>query len=122
MLQILSLWDQVKRRVGERHKPLLGPLSQATPESLDGNTLTIGLTESIHESLLRQRHEVLESALTDVLRAPIRVLIKTKTPGSPVRAASSAHRAAPEASAATAGGEVDLLAYARKKLGGTETT
>jgi hypothetical protein len=120
ILQVRSLWNQVKRRVGEAHKPLLGPLSQATLDDLDGNTLTIGLVDAIHESPLRERRAVLEAALSDVLRVPMRVSIKTKTPG--VRATSSAHRAAPEASAATAGGEVDLLAYARKKLGGTETT
>jgi hypothetical protein len=53
------------------------------------------------------------------------------TAGTQRTPASSAHRAASDpapaldnaaASAEATGGEFDLLAYARKKLGGTETT
>ncbi len=120
LLLVRSRWDQVKQRAGEKHKPLLGPLSQVTVDAVEGNTLTLGLIDSIHESQLRERSALLEAALSDVLHVPMRILLKTKVAGAG-RAASSAHRAAPEASAPEPSGEIDLIAYARKKLG-TETT
>jgi len=121
LARVNSLWEQIRQRVSERDKALAGLLLHAIRASVDANVLRLEV-DSIQESIVRERAQVLEAALGDVLRVPMRVIVKTKTPGNPVRAASSAHRAAPEASPATAGGEVDLLAYARKKLGGTEST
>ena len=118
--QVRSLWDRIRLRAEERYKPLRGMLSRATVEAVEGNTLTIGVVDTLTEGFLRERAGVLEEAVADAVRVPMRVRFKT---GSAGRGRSSAHRGAPEASAESAGGEVDpLLAYARKKLGTMETT
>ncbi len=122
LARVNSLWEQIRQRVSEQYAPLAGMLLHATRAGVDGNLLRLEVDSAVQESVVRERGSVLEAALSDVLRIPMRVSVKVKVPGSQARAASSAHRAAPEASPATAGGEVDLLAYARKKLGGTETT
>jgi hypothetical protein len=116
------LWDQIKQRVGERDKPLVGLLAKARLDAVEDNTLVVGVADAIQESLMRPRSGVLEAALSDVLRVPMRVAIRVSGPGGPGRSAKSGHRAAPQASPPAAGGEFDLMAYARKKLGGTETT
>jgi hypothetical protein len=117
---VRSLWDRIRLRAEERYKPLRGMLSRATVEAVEGNTLTIGVVDTLTEGFLRERAGVLEEAVADAVRVPMRVRFKT---GSAGRGRSSAHRGAPEASAESAGGEVDpLLAYARKKLGTMETT
>lgn len=126
--QVRSLWDQIRLRAEERQKPLRAPLSRATVEALEGDVLTIGVVDSVHEGLLRGKAAVLESALADVLRVPLRVAFSS---GGGRGSRASAHRMARreseagDASAGRDGGEDDLLAYARQKLGnpagGSET-
>jgi DNA polymerase-3 subunit gamma/tau len=126
--QIRSLWDQIRLRAEERQKPLRGPLSRATVDALDGDVLTIGVVDAMQEGLLRGKTAVLEGALADVLRVPLRV---TFSSGGGRGSRTSAHRTAPrdseagDANARADEGEDDLLAYARKKLGkpadGSET-
>jgi len=122
--QVRSLWDQIRLRAEERYKPLRAPLSQATVDALDGDALTIGVVDKLQEGILRERTAIVEAAVADVLRAPLRVVVKTRSGAEPSRtratSATSAHRASPDASAGAPEGEVDLLAYARKKIGGTE--
>jgi DNA polymerase-3 subunit gamma/tau len=127
--QVRSLWDQIRLRAEEKWKPLRGFLSRATVDAVEGRTLVVGLVDNTQEGILRGRVELVEQAVDDVLRVPLRVVFKTHSGAESGRArATSAHRAAPDqaanapgASASEPGGEVDLLAYARKKLGGTET-
>jgi hypothetical protein len=123
-------------RADERHKPLKGPLARATVDAVDADSLTIGVLDDLQESILRGKLQVIEDAVADVVGRRLRIVIRSRTP------ATSAHRASPAttpsptpatptgvapahdaaaASASDPGGEVDLLAYARKKLGGTET-
>ena len=136
--QVRSLWEQIRLRAQERSKPLAGPLSRATVDELDGGALTITLPDEINASMLRDKLGILETAAGDVLRTPLRILLRTRTVAArpaPRAAATSGHRAAPAASNATVpnaaadpaaksapapGGEIDLLAYAREKLRGTE--
>jgi hypothetical protein len=117
--QVRSLWDQIRLRAEERHKPLRAPLSQATVDGLEGNALVIGVVDSLQESIMRERTAIVEGAVADVVRVPLRVLFKPR--GRSVRPAPPERPAGPEGSARSDGGEIDLLAYARKKLGGTET-
>jgi len=126
--QVRSLWDQIRLRAEERWKPLRGFLSRATVDAVEGRTLVVGLVDNTQEGILRGRVELVEQAVDDVLRVPLRVVFKTHNGAERGRAHAGAHRAAPDqaasgpgASASEPGGEVDLLAYARKKLGGTET-
>jgi len=120
--QVRSLWDQIRLRVEEQSKPLKGPLSRATVDALEGNALTISVPDDFQESLLRDKLSLIESAIADSLRVPLRLVLRNRANRS-----SDAYRAAPVAARETAspdaqGGEVNLLAYARKKIGGTETS
>ena len=121
--RVRSLWDQIRLRAEEQYKPIKGPLSRATVDALEGDRVIVGLVDSFAEDIVRKRLGLLEAALADVLGTPLRVGLKIAGPAerSPVR---SAHRATPsEASDAQSaddpGGEADLLAYARRKLGGS---
>ncbi len=122
LVRVRSLWDQIRLRAEEQYKPIKGPLSRATVEALEGDRVVIGLVDSLAEDIVRTRLGVLEAALADVLGTPLRVALRTAVPGErgPVR---SAHRSTPAEgnsaqSADDSGGEADLLAYARSKLGG----
>jgi DNA polymerase-3 subunit gamma/tau len=120
--QVRSLWDQIRLRVEEQSKPLRGPLSRATVDALAGNALTISVPDEMQESLLRDKLSLIESAIADSLRVPLRLVLRNRANRS-----GDAYRAAPAAAPETAspdahGGEVNLLAYARKKIGGTETS
>jgi DNA polymerase-3 subunit gamma/tau len=119
--QVRSLWDQIRLRVEEQSKPLRGPLSRATVDALVGNALTISVPDEMQESLLRDKLPLVESAIADSLRIPLRLVLRNRATRN-----GDAHRAAPAAvreaaSPETQDGEVNLLAYARKKIGGTET-
>ena len=122
--QVRSLWDQIRLRAEERHKPLRAPLSQATVDGLEGNALVIGVVDALQESIMRERTAIVESAVADVVRVPLRVLFKPRAAAPRgVRAAPPDRTAAsPDGSASQNGGEIDLMSYARKKLGGLETT
>jgi DNA polymerase-3 subunit gamma/tau len=120
--QVRSLWDQIRLRVEEQSKPLRGPLSRATVDALAGNALTISVPDEMQESLLRDKLALVESAIADSLRVPLRLVLRNRA-----NRTGDAYRAAPVAARETASpdaqdGEVNLLAYARKKIGGTETS
>jgi DNA polymerase-3 subunit gamma/tau len=120
--QVRSLWDQIRLRVEEQSKPLKGPLSRATVDELAGNALTISVPDDFQESLLRDKLPLIESAIADSLRVPLRLVLRNRATrsGDAYRAAPTAVREA--ASPETQDGEVNLLAYARRKIGGTETS
>jgi DNA polymerase-3 subunit gamma/tau len=125
--QVRSLWDRIRLRAEEQSKPLMAHLSRATVDAVDGNAVTVGVVDPLHEALLRARIDVLEAAVADVLRFPLRVVVKARGTASPAAPRTSAQRAAPPnadftASASEPGGEVDLLAYARVKLAGSESS
>ena len=132
--QVRSLWDQIRLRAEEAYKPMRGPLARATVDGVGGGALTIGIPDSIQEAIVREKLELLENAVEGVLRVRLRVVLRSRlTAGAPRTPITSAHRAGTEsanenasdnapASAVGTSGEFDLLAYARKKLGGMETT
>ncbi len=119
--QVRSLWDQIRLRAEEKSKPLRSLLSRTTVDALEDGALFVGIGDPIQEGILRERAATLEEAIAEVLRVPLRVVVKSRasasgrTPG-PARASAPSH-AAPEASANGGEGEIDLLAYAREKLG-----
>ncbi len=129
--RVRSLWDQIRMRADEQYKPIRGPLSRATVDALEGDRVVIGLVDSFAEDIVRKRLDALENALSDVLGTPLRVTLKIAGTAGAAGAAGvaeraparSAHRSTPAAepnaqSADDLGGEADLLAYARKTLGG----
>jgi len=131
--QVRSLWDQIRLRAEERYKPMKGMLAQATVDSLEGTALVIGVVDALQESLMRERLPILEGAVGDVVRVPLRIIFRTRGGAAPraPRAAwaertpnsartATALRTASDASVGAVEGEADLLAYARQKLGGTE--
>ena len=117
--QIRSQWDHIRMRAEEGYKPMRGMLAQATVDALEGNTLVVGVVDALQESIMRERTALVEGALTDVVGAKLRVAFKTRTAGG-TRVARS-ERIVPDASPSAPDGEIDLLAYARSKLGGTES-
>ena len=121
--QVRSQWDQIRMRAEEKHKPLRGLLSRATVDAVDATVLTIGVGDAIQEGLIRDRTAVIEKAVADVVGAPLRVAIRVRgaTP-SPARASVTEAPKSLAESATGPGGEIDLLAYARNKIGGTEST
>jgi len=131
--QVRSLWDQIRLRAEERYKPMKGMLAQATVDSLEGTALVIGVVDALQESLMRERLPILEGAVGDVVRMPLRIIFRTRGGAAPraPRAAwaertpnsartATAVRTTSDASVGAVEGEADLLAYARQKLGGTE--
>ncbi len=109
---VRSLWDQIRLRAEEKHKPLRALLSRATVDAVDGHALVIGVGDGIQEGLARDKTQLIEAAVENVMRVPLRVVVKVR--GTSVGVA-------PPGSPQGVNGEIDLLAYARKKLGGTET-
>ncbi|GAC1299311.1 MAG: DNA polymerase III subunit gamma/tau [Vulcanimicrobiaceae bacterium] len=120
--QVRSSWDQIRLRAEEKHKPLRALLSRATVDAVDAQALVIGVGDGIQEGLARDKTQLIEAAVRDVLRVPLRVVVRvrgTAAPGAPARDVEPGTAARP---ATGANGEIDLLAYARKKLSGTETS
>ena len=124
--QIRSLWDQIRLRAEEKHKPLKGLLSRATVDAVEHGALVIGVGDTIQEGLARDRVALIEEAVADVVRAPLRIVIRLRSAVarsvSAANANANANAANDEASPVGPGGEIDLLAYARKKLKGPEST
>ncbi len=121
--QVRSQWDQIRTRAEEKHKPLRGLLSRATVDAIDANVLTIGVGDSIQEGLMRDRTALIEEAVADVVRAPLRIAIRVRGANPvPARATALEPPKTFAESATGPSGEIDLLAYARNKIGGTEST
>lgn len=123
--QVRSQWDQIRLRAEEKHKPLRALLSRATVDSVDADAFVIGVGDGIQEGLARDKTQLIEAAVEDVLRVRLRVVIRVRgtSVGGRLRDAQSdgPSDAGGTGSALGPSGEIDLLAYARKKLGGTET-
>ncbi len=121
--QVRSQWDQIRMRAEEKHKPLRGLLSRATVDAVDATVLTIGVGDAIQEGLIRDRTALIEDAVADVLRARLRIAIRVRGAAPPTGRANVVEASKSFAESATGpSGEIDLLAYARNKIGGTEST
>jgi DNA polymerase-3 subunit gamma/tau len=133
--QIRSLWDQIRTRVYERAMPLKTQLSRATVDAFEGETVTIGLVDAMQAEMARAKTALVEEALSDVMRTPLRVAFRSGGPAPGARPApkkpeaahppelptkSAAHSEGPPpdavASAAESDGETDLMTYARLRF------
>jgi DNA polymerase-3 subunit gamma/tau len=141
--RVRSMWDQIRTRVYEGAKPIQGPLSRATVESLEGGMLTIRIVDEMQVDYVRGKAGLIEDALEQLLGSRLRVVIAYGGGASGANRAAratSAHRAGPAipgnaasfaagrtdpssaaGSADDSGGETDLLAYARMKLAAPPT-
>jgi DNA polymerase-3 subunit gamma/tau len=119
MLQrVRSLWQSIRTRAEGERAPLRAPLSRATVESVEGDTLTIRLVDSSMESYVREHAGIIERAVADALGIPLRLRVRVDR-----TQARSAHRAAPTSASpegAANDGDAGLLEYAIKRIGGTE--
>jgi hypothetical protein len=134
--QVRSLWEQIRLRAEEKQKSIRGLLSRATVDAIEGNALVIGMSDAVNEGLLRDKIAILEDAIAAVTAVPLHVIIKTRgtprpaTPPGPAIPRTlpepgppSIDRArAPEAPADVQNGDVDLLAYARERIGGPQNS
>jgi len=132
--QVRSLWKQVQLRVEERSKPLRGPLSGATIDAVHANALTLTVRDEVTEAILRPHLAIVESAVAAVVGVPLRLVLRNRSasrgavaaplplpPLEPAASEPAAPEVAPETASPEPGdGEVDLLAYARSKIGGTD--
>jgi len=121
--QVRSLWEQIRLRAEEKHKPLRALLSRATVDAIDGNALVIGVGDGIQEGLARDKTQLIEAAVNDILGVALRVVVRVRGAATPRthQPDADADTDTPAASPVGANGEIDLLAYARKKLGGTDS-
>jgi DNA polymerase-3 subunit gamma/tau len=126
--QVRSLWEQIRLRVEEQQKPMRGPLSRATVDALENGALTISVPDDLQESLLRPRLALIERAVTDAVRAPLRIVLRNRSAraanvarSEPAAALASLERL-PAGSEDEPGGEIDLMSYARKRIGRTESS
>ncbi|GAC1558962.1 MAG: hypothetical protein NVS3B17_09270 [Vulcanimicrobiaceae bacterium] len=120
--QVRSQWDQIRLRAEEKHKPLKGLLSRATVDAVENGALVIGVGDAIQEGLARDRATLIEEAVADVVRVPLRIVVRLRGAGARPSAAANAAVASEPESGVGPGGEIDLLAYARRKLRGPEST
>jgi DNA polymerase-3 subunit gamma/tau len=121
--RVRSLWEQIRLRAEEEAMPLRAPLSRATVDALAGNLLTITVPDDFNESILRPRLAILERAIAAAVGSPLRVLLRNRTgsngtTASEPPAAATLDLGSPE----PPGGEIDLLAYAREKIGRTKNS
>jgi DNA polymerase-3 subunit gamma/tau len=130
LLRVKSLWKQIRLRAEEEAMPLRAPLSRATVDVLAGDLLTITVPDDFNESILRPRLAILERAIAAAVGSPLRVLLRNRTssnggasePAAPAGSTPSAPATSKPASAEPPDGEIDLLAYAREKIGRTKSS
>ncbi|MGH7709325.1 MAG: DNA polymerase III subunit gamma/tau [Vulcanimicrobiaceae bacterium] len=111
--RVRSLWRSVRTRVEEAAMPLRGPLTQATVDSVDGATVTLGHHDEIQAALLRDRAKLIEGALSEVAGTPMRVAIRVGAGRGDARSRPAERTGAAPVPTA---GEHDLLAYAMQQF------
>ena len=107
-----SLWQSVRTRVEEQHKPLRAQLARATVEAVDESTVTIGIAGEIQASILREKAALIETALREMLQMPVRVAVRVSD------GVASSPRASPPTVTRTHEpiDEDDLLGYAMQQF------
>ncbi|MDE2571806.1 MAG: DNA polymerase III subunit gamma/tau [bacterium] len=75
--KVKSVWEQVRGRVAERSAPVNGMLAEGEPQSMAAGVLTVLFTNNaIAAGTVRGSVALVEEALFDVLRTPIKVVVK----------------------------------------------
>ncbi|HVA37543.1 MAG TPA: DNA polymerase III subunit gamma/tau [Candidatus Dormibacteraeota bacterium] len=82
--KIKSVWEQVRGRVGERSAPVNGMLAAGEPVSMADGVLTLSFSNAIAAETVRGNARLVEEALGDVLRIPVKVVVQgTRRPAGP---------------------------------------
>jgi DNA polymerase-3 subunit gamma/tau len=101
--KIRSLWQNVRTRVSAAKVSLSAPLSQATVHALEGDVLTLRVTDKTSAEILKKDIGTLRSALDALLGRPLEIRISVDN-GRPPAADSLQDR------------ESDLMRYAIDRL------
>jgi len=72
--KVRSIWDQVRGRVAERRAPVNGMLAGVELESVRDGVLTLAFSNPIAAETVRANAALVEEALLDVLRIPVKVV------------------------------------------------
>jgi DNA polymerase III subunit gamma/tau len=81
--KIRSLWQNVRTRVSTAKVSLSAPLSQATVHALDGDVLTLRVTDKTSAEILKKDIGTLRSALDALLGRPLEIRISVDNGRTP---------------------------------------
>jgi DNA polymerase III subunit gamma/tau len=74
--KVRAAWQSIRGKVEGQRQSLRAPLSRAVVESVEENTLTLGLPEPWLADTLREYVTLIERAIEDVIGAPMRVKLR----------------------------------------------
>ncbi|TAM77691.1 DNA polymerase III subunit gamma/tau [bacterium] len=110
--KVLGVWEQVRARVGERSAPVNGMLANGEPLGVDSGVLTLTFANPIAAETIRGNASLVEEALLDVLRAPLKVVVQVRKKSQAAQGSSGGGGRAPSIREDGS----DLLDYALKKF------
>jgi DNA polymerase-3 subunit gamma/tau len=71
--KLRAAWTSIRGKVEAERPPLRAPLSGAMVDSIDGNAVVLKLRAKFDADILKEHTKLLESAIADVLGAPLKV-------------------------------------------------
>jgi DNA polymerase-3 subunit gamma/tau len=86
--KVRAAWQSIRTKVESESPPLRGPLSGAQVEEVEGDSLVLVARNAVDADIVRGRIDRVESAIADVLGAPLRVTLRVA--GSAPRTKGSA--------------------------------
>jgi DNA polymerase III subunit gamma/tau len=114
--KVRAAWQSIRTKVESESPPLRGPLSGARVEEVEGDSVVLVARNAVDADIVRGRIDRVESAIADVLGAPLRVTLRVdgtpaRTKGSSPRGVASVTAADPQADDADA-----LFNYANERI------
>jgi DNA polymerase-3 subunit gamma/tau len=106
--KLRAAWTTIRGKIEAERPPLRAPLSGAMVDSIDGNAVVLKLRAKFDADILKEHTKLLESAIADVLGAPLRVRFET---GAPVAAPSPGPMAQSDDESAD-----ELFGYAQERI------
>jgi DNA polymerase III gamma/tau subunit len=75
--RLRAAWTSIRGKVEAERPPLRAPLSGAMVDSIDGNAVVLKLRAKFDADILKEHTKLLESAIADVLGAPLHVRLES---------------------------------------------
>ncbi len=75
--KLRAAWTSIRGKVEAERPPLRAPLSGAMVDSIDGNAVVLKLRAKFDADILKEHTKLLESAIADVLGAPLKVRLES---------------------------------------------
>jgi DNA polymerase-3 subunit gamma/tau len=75
--KVRAAWQSIRGKVEAERPPLRAPLSGAMVDSIEGNAVVLKLRAKFDADILKEHTKLLESAIADVLGAPLQVRFET---------------------------------------------